>query len=564
MNIFFEIGMLVIFAGLGTYLAKLIRQPLVPAYIISGIVVGKMFGFVTDTELISQLSEFGIAFLLFMVGLEMEFKKLKEIGQVSVAVGMFQMVATFVVGYFAAKLFSLSKVESVYLGLVIAFSSTMIVIKILSDKLETNTLHGRMIIGILVIQDIVAIAVLSYIAGTSGSSIGYLFFVKILLVLALSVLAGKYIFPQVFEFAAKSRELLLTTALSVCFLFALLFDAIGLSLTVGAFLAGVLLANLPYNIEIVGKIKPLRDFFSILFFTSLGLSLVTEGIYSLIALVSVMLLLVLVVKPLTVLMALKVFGHKLRTAFITATSLGQISEFSLVLVMIGVQMGHLGQGILTTTVMLAILSMAFTSYFMDYEEPVYRWFVRLLQKAGVKPEHHSCQSEDRAHYDVVLCGYDRIGYSILKSLREQQKSVVVVDFNPDVVKKLQRMDVSCIYGDVCDPEVFNRLDIRGAKLFISTANSIEDNRHLLQKVKGANRYISAVVTAHKIDEALDLYERGADYVILPHFLGGDMVAGLLPDLESNQLRMLMLKYRHINDLMERKGVGQDHPTHMAS
>jgi Trk K+ transport system NAD-binding subunit len=138
--------------------------------------------------------------------------------------------------------------------------------------------------------------------------------------------------------------------------------------------------------------------------------------------------------------------------------------------------------------------------------------------------------------------------------------VVVVDFNPDVIKRLQNIGIPSIYGDICDPEVMDRLDMAQARMIISTANSYEDNLLLLQKVKAANGYVPTIVTAHKIEQALELYRNGADYVILPHFLGGDMVASLLPDFESNQLRMLMLKYRHINDLVERKYVGHEHPT----
>jgi Kef-type K+ transport system membrane component KefB len=562
MDIFFEIGLLVIFAGLGTYLAKLTKQPLIPAYIISGVVIGKLFSIGSNGDIITKLSEIGIAFLLFMVGLELEMKKLKDIGLVSSIAGAVQMALVFASGYFAIRIFGFTGIESVYLGLVIAFSSTMLVVKILSDKMETNTLHGRLIIGILVVQDIFAIISLSYLSSAASSVTSHLFLAKVLLVLVFGILASKFVFPKVFEFAATSRELLLSVSLSICFLFAMLFQAIGLSITVGAFVAGVLLANLPYNIEIVGRMKPLRDFFSILFFTSLGLQLVLDGIYSLIVPLLVLLALTIVFKPIVVHLTLKVMGHQGRTSFLTATSLGQISEFSLILVLQGMAAGVLRPGVITMTLMLALITMAFTSYFMSYEEGIYRYFLHVLNSLGFKVKAESKAHADKMSYDVVLCGYDRIGYSVLKALREQRKSVVVVDFNPDVIKKLQNSGVPSIYGDICDPEVMDRLDISQAKIIISTANSYEDNLLLLQKVKAANSYVPTIVTAHKIEQALELYRKGADYVILPHFLGGDMVASMLPDFESNQLQMMILKYRHINDLIERKGAGHEHPIHV--
>jgi Kef-type K+ transport system membrane component KefB len=561
MDIFFEIGMLVIFAGIGTYIAKLFKQPLIPAYIISGIVMGRFLGIVTNQELITKLSEIGIAFLLFMVGLELELKKLKDIGLASTVAGAVQMALVFLAGYFGMKLLGMGRMESVYLGLVIAFSSTMLVVKMLSDKLEINTLHGRLVIGILVIQDIVAIVALSYLTSLSNSALGYAFLAKLVGIAVLGIVLSKFVFPHVFEFAARSRELLLTTSLSVCFLFALLFSVIGLSMTIGAFFAGVLLANLPYRLDIVGRVKPLRDFFAILFFTSLGLQLNLGGMGSMMLALVVLLVMVVLLKPLVTYLALIALGHKSRTSFITSVSLAQVSEFSLVLVITGVGAGVLSGSILTVTIMLAVLTMAYTAYFMNYEAIFYHKFVSIMKRLGIKASLQSSAAVEKMPCDVLLCGYDRIGYSILNSVLAKKKNVVVVDFNPDVIKKLNSMSVPCVYGDVCDPEVLQYIDVRNARMVISTANSYEDNLLLLNKIKSISSYIPTIVTAHKIDEALELYRRGADYVILPHFLGGDMVAGILSDFESSQLRMMMHKYRHINDLLERKGAGHEHPTH---
>ena len=562
MDIFFEIGVLIIFAGVATYVAKLAKQPLIPAYIIAGVLIGNIFGLVTSHDLIMHLSEMGIALLLFMVGLELELKKLKDMGVISSVAGTVQMLVIFLIGYFVTLMLGFEAVEAIYLGLVIAFSSTMIVIKILSDKLETNTLHGRLTIGILVVQDIFAIAALSYLASVSSDALGYMFFARVLFVLLCGILVSKYVFPHVFEFAAKSRELLLIISLSVCFLFALLFHALGLSLTIGAFFAGVLLANLPYNIEIVGKVRPLRDFFSIMFFTSLGLQFTVEGFLPLALPLLVLLFLAIFVKMLVIFFTLIGLKHQPRTSFITAASLAQISEFSLIIVLVGVNSGVIPHSVLTLTIMLAVITMTLTSYFMKYESRFYHYFIKFLRMLGLKIGHHGQTCQHKLFYDVILCGYDRIGYSILNSLLAQKKNVLVVDFNPDRIKKLRNMNVPCMYGDMCDPEIMSRLDIKKTKMIISTATSYKDNLLLLQKVKAINSYIPTIVTAHKIDQALELYKKGADYVILPHFLGGDMVSCMLPDFESNQLRMLMIKYRHIDDLLQRKDVGHEHPTHI--
>ncbi|MBW2967380.1 cation:proton antiporter [Candidatus Woesearchaeota archaeon] len=564
MDLFFEIGVIVILAGLGAYLAKLTRQPLVPAYIIAGIIISQVLGLGSNHELIANLSEIGIAFLLFMVGLELEFRKIKDIGVSSSITATVEVAAVFAAGYFVTLLLGFTKVEAVYLGIVIAFSSTMIVIKLLSDKFETNTLHGRLIIGILVVQDIFAIIALSYLASASTTAFGLGSLKMLALVLLMSAALGKFVFPRIFEFAAKSQELLLATSLSVCFLFALIFSAAGLSIAVGAFVAGVLLANLPYSLEIVGRVKSLRDFFVILFFTSLGLQLDLGGIPALIVPLLVLCALAILLKPLVLCLTLLITKHTSRTSFITAVSLAQISEFSLIVVALGVSKGMVSPSILTLTIMLAITTMTFTSYFMGFEKRFYHGFLKVLKKLRIKVNMHDATSAEKMVYDVILCGYDRIGYSILQKLVKQERSVLVIEFNPDIIKKLKNMNIACIYGDIADNEVLDRIDIKQAKLVISTANIYEDNLLLLRRIKAINSYAAAIVTAHKIDEALELYRHGADYVILPHFLGGDMVSNMLHEFESNQLQMMMVKYRHINDLLSRKRVGQEHPTHVGT
>lgn len=563
LDIFFEVGLIVILAGMGAYIAKLAKQPLIPAYIMVGVLIGPVFGFISDSTLISSLSEFGIAFLLFMVGLEMEFKKLKDIGKAATITGALQIGLSFLAGLGVAVVLNFNLMEAMYIGIVVALSSTMVVIKLISDRYEINTLHGRLIIGVLVIQDIFAVAALSYLTSQSttlANGVG-IFALTIALVIIACIFAGKYIFPRVFAFAAKSQELLLATSLSVCFLLALLFAKIGLSITIGAFFAGVLLANLPYNVEIAGRIKTLRDFFAILFFTSLGMMLPLEGLVNMILPTLILFILILAVKPAVTYVILKFSKYTNRTSFTTALSLAQISEFSLIIVAQGMAAGLIDENILAMTIMLAILSMTSTSYLMKYEIKLYKIFSHVMRKFNIRDKSGRGLSEDKLVSDIILCGHDRIGHSILTKLRDMQKSVLVVDFNPDIINNLRKAGISCVYGDINDPEVFSRLDVSKAKMLISTANHYEDNLLLLKKAKSVNSAMPIIVTAHKIDEALTLYDDGADYVILPHFLGGDMVSELLPDFESNQLKILMHKYRHINDLLERRSMGQEHPRH---
>lgn len=564
MNVFFEVGVIMIFAGIGTYLAKLIRQPLIPAYIISGIIIGNVLGFAINHELIASLSEIGIAFLLFMVGLELEIKKLKDIGMAATLTGTIQIAALFFIGYFITRATGFTKIEAVYLGLVVVFSSTMVVVKLLSDKKELNTLHGRLTIGVLIVQDIFAIIVMSYLSSMSSSTAGIIFFAKLTAIIAAGIIASKYIFPKIFDFAAKSRELLLTTALSVCFLFALLFSKTGTSIAIGAFFAGVLLANLPYNIEISGKIRPLRDFFAILFFTALGLQLTLKGISAVITPIIILIIVVIIIKPVIINLVLTALKYNLKTTFATSTSLAQISEFSLILAMAGAAKGAISEQILTITIVLAIFTMTFTAYFMKFESRIYHQLITYIRALKININSSQNNDENKQKYDIVLCGHDRMGYSILKTLRDSRKNVVVVDYNPEIIKKLKSINIPCMYGDFCDSEVMDRIDLNNASMVISTASSYEDNLIMLQKIKEKNKNLQIILTAHKIDEALELYEKGADYIILPHFLGGEMVSAILPHFDKDRSTIQRIKNEHIISLFERRNAGHDHPTHIGA
>ena len=272
-NLFFDIGVVIIIATVFAYIAKSLKQPLIPAYILTGVILGPVLGLITNTDVITTLSEIGIAFLLFIVGLEMDIRKLKHVGMVASLGGIIQIVSVFTIAFIAALLLGFIVLESVYLALVIAFSSTMVVIKLLSDKKEIDTLHGKIIVGILLLQDIVAIMVLSVLATLSEFSfiVLSLSILKGLIALLIALAIGKYIFPKLFTFAAKSQELLFISAVSVSLLYSIFFNYLGFSIAIGAFVAGVSLANLPYNIEIIGKLRSLRDFFSVIFFSIISI-----------------------------------------------------------------------------------------------------------------------------------------------------------------------------------------------------------------------------------------------------------------------------------------------------
>ncbi|MBW3000167.1 cation:proton antiporter, partial [Candidatus Woesearchaeota archaeon] len=370
MNIFYQIGILIIIATVGAYLIRLLKQPLIPAYILSGVIIGPILGLITSHEVITTMSEIGIAFLLFIVGLELNFKKLRDIGAVASVGGLIQIILLFALGFVISSSLGFANMESIYIGLVVAFSSTMIVIKLLLDKKSLNTLHGKIIIGILLVQDVAAILAMSLLSSVDGFSILVLLFsaLKAGGIILFAVLAGKYIFPYLFKFAAKSMELLFLLSLSVCFGFSLLFASVGFSIAIGAFIAGVSLANLQYNVEIISRVRSLRDFFATLFFVSLGMNLLLDTLPKIILPAIVLTLVVIFIKPFVTLFICSFFGYTKRTSFLTSISLAQISEFSLIIVAQGMLLGHLSKEIFSLSIVLAVITIISTSYMIKFDD----------------------------------------------------------------------------------------------------------------------------------------------------------------------------------------------------
>ncbi len=560
--IFVSIGIIIIVATFLAYITKILRQPLIPAYILTGLIIGPLFGLITNTELIYSLAEIGIAFLLFVVGLEINFGRLKNVALISSVGGIIQMMTLFSLGFLIAHFMGFIQIEAIYLGLIVAFSSTMVVVKLISDKKELDTLHGRMIVGILLMEDFMAILAISIFSVESlAITLIAVSIIKVIILLFIAFISGKYVLPAVFKFAAKTQELFFLVSLAVCFSFSLLALYLNLSIIIGAFVAGIALANLPYHLEIIGKVKSLKDFFSIIFFVSLGMEITVSSFNIILIPLIVLIIFVTAIKPVITMVICSFFGYKKRPSFLSAISLSQIGEFSLIIVMQGFLLGHISHDILSITILLAVITMTITSYLINFDNTLYRLFskhISFFEKLS-KKENGMEYLPEKIKKDIILCGYNRIGYSILKKLKKIKKTVLVVDYNPETISDLIRRKVPCIYGDLGDLEILERLDMKEAEMLISTLPDITDNELIIQKAKKANPNIIIFTTANQIENALALYNLGADYVIMPHFLGGDHVSLLIEQVSVDINSILKNKLNHIRDLKKRRIIGHEHP-----
>lgn len=582
-GIFFELGVLMILAAILALLVRLLKQPLIPAYILAGFILA-MTGVVKDPELVTSISELGVAFLLFIVGLEIDLKKLKPVLGVATVGTFIQFFITAGIAFGLSSIFGLDTLTSLYMGLVVGFSSTMVVIKLLSDKKQLDTLHGRIIVGVLLMQDFIAVIALSLLTGLDNLS-GYVLLVSLLQGLVLFfvvIILTLYVFPKVFKFAAASQELLFLSAIAVCFLFSILFNQIGnflvfimtsfvevplnviqmlsngFSIAIGAFVAGLSLANLPYGVEIEAKIKPLKDFFSILFFISLGMGLELSGLGRFIPLFFLFLVLVIIIKPLLIILSCSLFGYKKKPSFLSGLYLGQTSEFGLIIAALGLSLGHIDSAAYSFAILLAVFTIGFTSYF-DKFEFIYTKFHHVFTFIDKLPSTRTDVDYvpmKKLNTEAILIGYDRIGYSILNKLKEMKKNFMVVDYNPEVIKTLAENKIHCIYGDYGDKEVLEKLDFESANYAISTPPDFQSNLHFVKYAKARNPDIVVFTTADRPDDALKLYDHGADYVILPHFIGGEHLSFIMDETSDlSPSRIITRKLRHVKELHHRRSLG---------
>ncbi|MEK6860024.1 MAG: cation:proton antiporter [Nanoarchaeota archaeon] len=543
-----EIALIIIIATTLALVIRAFRQPLIPAYIVTGIIIGPLvLGLIKNQELVMALSEIGIAFLIFTAGLEIKIKKLKEVGKTILIGGVIQVVSLFVIAFFISEYLGFGNQASMYIGLVVAFSSTMIVVKILSDKREINSLHGRIIIGIMLIQDVAAIIALAILSSDlSLESIGIMFIKCILFLLATFILSK--IANPIFKISAKTHDLLLLVSISFLFLFILGAFASGLSLIIGAFLAGVALANSDYKTEIQGKISPLREFFAVIFFVALGMQLkiISRDFF---LLFFVLLALVMVIKPLVTMFTIRLLGYKKRTSFLTGNALAQTSEFSLIIITLGFTLGYLNDNLFSTLVLLTIITMSISTYLIIYEKRISRvldWPLNILNRYHSKNENLEYNGNDGKK--ILIFGCHRMGSLFLKEFEKNKSDIFVVDYNPEIIKPLMDKKIPCIYGDYVNEEVLNKINLKKAEMMISTIPDFDENLLLIKKIKRSNPKIISFVVAERISEAVSLYKAGADYVILPQVISGQKVSDIIEKVKSNKSEMQKIKKEHLKYL----------------
>lgn len=556
-HFFLELTVLIGITFLFASFMKLLKQPLIIGYIFSGILLGPYFlDLVMSPQVLESFAEIGIAFLLFMVGLSLNPKVVEDVGKISLITGLGQVFFTSSIGFLVSRfILGFGVVESFYIAVALTFSSTIIIMKLISDKGDLDTLYGRISVGFLVVQDIVVVIMLLAVSSFDMELTAYDFFVNTILLLIAVIfgifLLSKYVLPKLTSKIAKSQELLLLFSVTWCFVIAALFDLANFSVEAGALLAGMSLSVIPYHHEIASKMKPLRDFFLVLFFIMLGSSMEFANISNFILPVIIFSIFILIGNPLIVMILMGIFGYTKRTGFKCGLTVAQISEFSLVFITMGMRVGHVSNDVLSLVTFVGVLTIAGSTYMITYSDKIYAKiskYLSIFEKDGKKIDEHQYHEGDE--HDIILFGYNRTGFDILKTLKNIKKQFLVIDYDPNVIKKLATEGIDCKYGDANDIELLNSINFEKSKMVISTIPDVNTNLLLINQAKKQNKDVIISVVSHHIDEAVELYEKGATYVIMPHFLGGEYFSTMIKEHGLDSSKFLKEKIMHLEHLKE--------------
>ena len=528
-----QVGLAIVLAATLAYIAKLLRQPVILGYIAAGVLAGPAqgFGWLTP-EAIEPISQLGLILLLFMIGLEIDLKKLRQAGATVITVGALQFPLGVLLGLLLIPLLGLpgtGRFATAYYAVAAALSSTMIVVKLLYDKGELDTLPGRVTLGTLVFQDVWAILFLALQPNLDDPR-------PVLLVMSIAkgaalvgfaLMMSRLALPVLFRFVAKVPELLLIGSLAWCFLVALLAQWLGLSLEMGALIAGVALSTFPYNLDVIAKIISLRDFFITLFFVALGTK-VARPSTAMVGAALLGALFVLGSRIVTVSPILYALRRGNRASAIPALNLSQVSEFSLVIGALGVGLGHIGSEELGTIVYMMIITAVGSTYLIQYNDQVFRAINPSLERIGLverlaSGRRASSGSLESPLRSLVLVGFWRHASSLLFELLSRDAALArlirVIDFNPEVKDELDRRGITNSYGDVSHVATLEHAHVDEGRVLVCTLpDSIlkgTTNLKLLRQLKALVPGARVIMTAERLPAAVELYREGAAFVYVP-------------------------------------------------
>jgi Kef-type K+ transport system membrane component KefB/voltage-gated potassium channel Kch len=530
---FYEIAVLILIAAFVGLFGLLLRQPLIVSFIAVGILAGPdALGLVSRTEYISLLSEMSIAVLLFLVGLKLDLKLVRTLGAVALATGLGQVTFTVVFGMLICMAMGMEWLPSLYVGIALTFSSTIIVVKLLSDKREIDSLHGRIALGFLIVQDIVvvlAMVVLSAIGVGAATDSGSGDILKVVgggvAMIVFIVLFIRYLADPLIGRIARSPELLVVFAVGWAASLGALGDWLGFGMELGGLLAGVSLASTQFRDSISSRLASLRDFLLLFFFVSLGAGLDLSQLGEQTSRALVLSLFVLIGNPLIVLAIMGYMGYKKRTGFLAGLTVAQISEFSLIFMAMGVSIGHVADTYMGLVTLVGLVTIALSTYMITWSHHLYDWvepWLRPFERKIPFREKDIQENDAGGTHEFILFGLGRYGRAIGRGLIAHGHSVLGVDFDPEAVTAWQKLGHDGLYGDATDPEFLGHLPLGSARVMISSVPSVSsglgntDPRLALLNGLREHGFRGKIAVAMRTDyDEAALKRQGADVVLSP-------------------------------------------------
>lgn len=547
----------VVVAAVFAFVAKLLKQPLIIGYLLAGVVLG-VLGFSGGEGGLQGLGTIGVALLLFLVGLEMNISELPSIGKVALLTGIGQIVFTSSVGFLLSSVLGFGFREAIYIAIALTFSSTIIIVKLLSEKNDLNSLYGKISVGFLLVQDFVAVLILMFLGSLGRGEFNPLMLgltlIKLAVLCAVLFIISKKILPGLFKrYLDSSTELVfmfsIAWALGVS---AFVGGPLGISIEIGGFLAGLSLSSLPEHLQVASRTRPLRDFFLTLFFIVLGANLVIGNIGVILIPALIYSLFVLVGNPIIVMIIMGIMGYKKRTSFSASMTVAQISEFSLILMAMGASLGHVGGQTVALIVLVGVITMTASTYMILNTEYIFSKISRLLQIFERKNTHEiKLHAARELEGHIVLVGCDRTGSIILNFLSKKAHDYVVVDHNPRVARSLSAKNIPVVFGDIEDEDVAEEAKLGKAKLVISTTSNFHDNLVLTDRLKLSEAKPVIILKATSKRDAMELYDRGASYVVVPEVLAGEFIRQILGKFKGNYSgkKMFNIRKKHFDRLV---------------
>jgi Kef-type K+ transport system membrane component KefB len=530
-----DLGLILVAGAAFALLARRFNTPTIVAYILAGLLLGPLTGLIGASTSIDLIAEAGIVLLLFLVGLELSLDKIRDVGRVAVIAGLGQVVFTAAGGWLLAMLLGFTSIESIFIGIALTFSSTVVVVKLLGQKDELDTLYGRIAVGIFLVQDLVVIIALTFLTGlgnpddlsVTGLAGGLATaFGGTLLLLAAALLAARWLLPPLFGWIAVSTEGLLVWSLGWCFLFVLCAELFHLSAEIGAFLAGISLAQLPFNHELRRRVHPLMNFFVAVFFVALGAQMQLGHALEHMGAAVALSLFVLIGNPFIFMWIIARMGYGERTSFFTSVTVAQISEFSFIFAAVGLASGLIDEAILSLIAVIGLITIALSAYMILYNTRLYDIArrLRLLRPFRAAAESELMATGDELNDHVIVVGVNALGRRIIEQLQARGETVLAVDMSP---VNLAQAPCRTLLGNAEHLSVLEAASLRRAKLLVS-ALQIEDTNHLLAYW---GRSFGVPTSIHAFDQSVvdELREAGADHLIISKNAGTRRIAAAFRD-----------------------------------